>query len=177
MTAPTPEQALNFMYQAVLYQNIDLTGPWQGWKVRGQYLVSPDKDRIPVRELIGLLVTYRRRFGHRRAGPASKATSPGNVVSFSRAASRLPPPEVPDRGCGGGAPARPIGPSMGHGWPALASAAGAASGSFSKPGGGQALPGKARRTLENPLFAVSSPEESTGELIDLTNLRSRHDCA
>lgn len=83
---PSYEEALQFMAEAQLYQRIDLTGPWSGWRIRGQYLVSPDKERIPVRELIGLLIHYRRKFGHKRA--AAQAGSPGgaNVIPFARAA-------------------------------------------------------------------------------------------
>ena len=55
MTAkPTPEQALQFMADAVLYQRIDFTGPWHGWKLRGRDLVSPDGDRISPERLKGL---------------------------------------------------------------------------------------------------------------------------
>lgn len=58
MTAkPTPEEALCFMADAMLYQRIDLTGPWQGWKLRGRVLVSPDGDRVPVERLRGMLFT------------------------------------------------------------------------------------------------------------------------
>ena len=73
---------MQFMVDAVLYQRVDLTGPWKGWKIRGQYLVAPDKERIPVRELIGLLIHYRGKFGHKR--PVAQVA--GNVVPFASAA-------------------------------------------------------------------------------------------
>ena len=83
---PTYDEALTFMADAVLYQRIDLTGPWQGWKIRGQYLVSPQKDRIPMRELIGLLIHNRGKFGHHRASPKRATPENSNVVPFLNAA-------------------------------------------------------------------------------------------
>lgn len=85
MSMPTPEQAMQFVVDAVLYQNIDLTGPWQGWKIRGQYLVSPERDRIPVRELVGVLLHYRAKFGHHPRSRKAQPKAPGNVVSFAQA--------------------------------------------------------------------------------------------
>ncbi len=83
---PTYEQALQFMTDVVLYQRIDLTGPWSGWKIRGQYLVSPEKERIMMRELIGLLIHYRRKFRHHHAAAKSAVPTESNVVSIMRAA-------------------------------------------------------------------------------------------
>lgn len=82
---PSYESALRFMYEVQALQHIDLGGPWKGWKIRDQYLVAPDKERIPVRELVGLLIHYRAKFGHHR----SKTVAPqvtGNVIQFSPAA-------------------------------------------------------------------------------------------
>jgi len=75
-----------FMREAVLYQNIDLTGPWQGWKIRGQYLVAPDRSRIMVRELIGFLLHYRAKFGHHRTKAKPLPEKPSNVIAFGDAA-------------------------------------------------------------------------------------------
>lgn len=83
---PSYEQALAYMTDAVLYQNIDLTGPWKGWKLRGQHLVSPDKERIPVRELVGLLIHYRGKFGHKRPSSSSRTPDQANVIPFASAA-------------------------------------------------------------------------------------------
>lgn len=85
--APTPEQAMRFMREAVLHQNIDLTGPWTGWKLRGQYLVAPDKERIPVRELIGLVIHYRAKFRHKPTKQPVAAPKADNVISFTQAAT------------------------------------------------------------------------------------------
>lgn len=67
---PTPEEALQFMADAQLYQRIDLTGAWSGWKVRGQYLVSPDGERISPQRFRGLL--WRDEMELRRAGFANR---------------------------------------------------------------------------------------------------------
>lgn len=55
---PSYDQALQFMSDVLVYQRVDLTGPWQGWKVRGQTLVSPDGDRITPERLRGLAWRY-----------------------------------------------------------------------------------------------------------------------
>jgi hypothetical protein len=81
---PSSDEAIRFMTQAVLYQQIDLSGPWEGWKIRGQYLVSPDRERIMMRELIGLLIHYRAKFGHKRS--KSKNDLASNVIPFAVAA-------------------------------------------------------------------------------------------
>ena len=84
---PTYEEALDYVCAAVLHQNIDLTGPWHGWKIRGQYLVSPERDRIMVRELVGVLIHYRARFGHRTRKAKVDQALPANVIPFAQAAT------------------------------------------------------------------------------------------
>lgn len=54
---PTPDEAMSFMYDALVLCRVDLAGEWSGWKIRGRVLVSPDGDRIPVERLRGLLFT------------------------------------------------------------------------------------------------------------------------
>ena len=58
---PTLEQAEQFMWDAQLHQRIDFAGPWQGWKMRGMWLVSPHGDRIKARELEYVMFRYRLR--------------------------------------------------------------------------------------------------------------------
>lgn len=67
---PSYEEALQYMTDAVLYQHIDFAGTWQGWKLRGRELVSPDKDRITPQRLLGLL--WRDEMELRLAGFASR---------------------------------------------------------------------------------------------------------
>lgn len=51
---PTCEEAMQFMADALVYQRLDFTGPWHGWKMRGRDLVSPDGDRLSPERLRGL---------------------------------------------------------------------------------------------------------------------------
>lgn len=71
MTAkPTPQEALNFMFEATVYQRIDFTGPWQGWRLRGRDLVSPDGDRISPERLKG--IAWRMQAEARRDSARAK---------------------------------------------------------------------------------------------------------
>lgn len=73
---PTPEQAMQFMFDVLVSQRVDLTGPWQGWKVRGSNLVSPDGDRITPERLRGL--AWRHALETRRdAARAKRAAHDG----------------------------------------------------------------------------------------------------
>jgi hypothetical protein len=47
-----------------------LSGPFAGWSIRGNYLVSPDGDRMTPERLIGL--AWRDHLELRRAGYASR---------------------------------------------------------------------------------------------------------
>lgn len=69
-TMPTHEEAMRFMRAALVDQQIDLSGPWAGWRVRGRDLVAPHGQRIPARRLEGLL--WREEMELRRAGFASR---------------------------------------------------------------------------------------------------------
>lgn len=67
---PSAEEALAFMYEAVVHQHIDLTGPWSGWRVAGRELVAPDGQRITAARMRGLL--WRDELELRRKGYASR---------------------------------------------------------------------------------------------------------
>ncbi|MGJ7901005.1 hypothetical protein [Lysobacter sp. 1R34A] len=62
--------------------DIDLTGEWYGWRVRGRYLVSDDGQRIPVERLRGLL--FRDAGELRLAGFESRRKAEANRRSKSR---------------------------------------------------------------------------------------------
>ncbi|QHB71451.1 DUF3653 domain-containing protein [Stenotrophomonas sp. 364] len=47
-----------------------LTGPFAGWSIRGNYLVSPDGDRMTPERLVGL--AWRGKMELRLAGYASR---------------------------------------------------------------------------------------------------------
>jgi hypothetical protein len=63
---------MDFMYMAVVHQQIDLAGPWEGWRIRGRDLVSPGPEfqRISPTRLAGLL--WRDAMELRLAGFASR---------------------------------------------------------------------------------------------------------
>jgi len=42
------------LHEREVYNHLDLTGPWQGWRFRGRYLVSPDGSRLTPERLLGL---------------------------------------------------------------------------------------------------------------------------
>lgn len=48
-------------HQRVVYNQMPLHGPWQGWRMAGRDLVSPDGDRISPRRLVGILWVERCR--------------------------------------------------------------------------------------------------------------------
>lgn len=75
MSAPTADDAMRFMADAVLYQRVDLTGPWQGWRVRGRDLVAPDGQRVSTQRLEGLL--WRDAMELRLAGYTSRKKAEG----------------------------------------------------------------------------------------------------
>lgn len=79
---PTKRDAERFMYAALVECHIDLAQEWQGWKIRGRYLVTPEGDRLSVRRLLFLaqaehLRDYRAKWARKR-GDDPRA----NVVAF-----------------------------------------------------------------------------------------------
>lgn len=50
--------------------DLDFTGDWYGWRLRGRHLVSPDGERLSQERLAGLL--WRDQLELRRAGFASR---------------------------------------------------------------------------------------------------------
>jgi hypothetical protein len=55
-----PNNCAAQLYQRVIHNDTPLHGPWEGWKMRGAFLVSPGGERIRARELDRLLFRYRR---------------------------------------------------------------------------------------------------------------------
>lgn len=77
---PTPDEALDFMRAVLLHSHCDFTHEWQGWKLRGRDLVSPDGDRISARRLRGLMFAETNRVRAVRARPQEV----GNVVPLQQ---------------------------------------------------------------------------------------------
>jgi len=70
MKLPTAEAAIRFMFDALVRANIDLAGPWQGWRLRGRHLVTPGGERLTPERVAGL--AWRDAMELRRAGYASR---------------------------------------------------------------------------------------------------------
>jgi len=47
-------------YNRIVYGHAALYGPWQGWRLAGRELISPDGDRLSVERLRGML--FREKF-------------------------------------------------------------------------------------------------------------------
>lgn len=89
---PTADEALQFMADAVLYSRIDFAGDWQGWKLRGRVLVSPDGDRISAERLRGLLFVETLRTPKRaKPGRPSKAELAARPVAQVEALPNVVP--------------------------------------------------------------------------------------
>jgi hypothetical protein len=50
--------------------HIDLVDEWEGWRIRGRFLISPDGDRLTIGRIKGL--AWRDHFELRREGYASR---------------------------------------------------------------------------------------------------------
>jgi hypothetical protein len=52
---PTPEEAMDFLFDFLVHNHADLVGQWYGWKLRGRHLVTPAGDRLTPERLAGLV--------------------------------------------------------------------------------------------------------------------------
>lgn len=60
-----------------IYNHADLRGPWEGWRLRGAWLVSPDGDRLNVTRLRGLLCIEKLTKRKAKAVAVGKRSSVG----------------------------------------------------------------------------------------------------
>lgn len=51
---PCPNECAAALFQRVVYNHHDLTGPWAGWKFRGRDLISPAGTRLSPARVEGL---------------------------------------------------------------------------------------------------------------------------
>jgi hypothetical protein len=76
---PTPhDEALHFMYDALVYSRVDFAGEWVGWRMRGRDLITPDGDRLSVGRLRWIL----GREAIRQASSKNRAPREDNVVTL-----------------------------------------------------------------------------------------------
>jgi len=61
---PCPNECAAADYQRRVLNQLELTGPWQGWRLAGRDLVSPDGQRISPERLRGLI--FRQSMDARR---------------------------------------------------------------------------------------------------------------
>ena len=71
------------MYSVLVENRCDFGNEWQGWRMRGSYLISPDGDRVSARRLRGLLFSASLAKPRRASKPAiAPAPLPSNVVEL-----------------------------------------------------------------------------------------------
>ena len=51
---PCPNSCAAALHQREVYNHLDLTGPWAGWKFRGRELISPTGTRLSAQRVEGL---------------------------------------------------------------------------------------------------------------------------
>lgn len=67
------------LYQEKVLGHIDLAADWAGWKLRGQWLISPDGDRVNPQRLRGMLF---REANERRHKAGLKSGQQGAVIAL-----------------------------------------------------------------------------------------------
>lgn len=50
-----PNDCADQLYQRVVYNHTPLHGPWEGWRMAGDWLIAPDRRRINRARVEGLL--------------------------------------------------------------------------------------------------------------------------
>jgi hypothetical protein len=61
-----PNPCAEAYYEHVINNHVSLCGPWAGWRLAGRDLVSPNKERISVERMRGLLWDALRRGNNAR---------------------------------------------------------------------------------------------------------------
>lgn len=63
---PCPNSCARALHERVVYGTTPLYGPWRGWRIAGDVLVSPDRDRIKPAQLRAMIFLNSRSAGGRR---------------------------------------------------------------------------------------------------------------
>lgn len=58
---PCPNPCARALHERVVYGTTPLHGPWRGWRIAGEQLVTPDRDRVTPEQLRRLLYAGRLR--------------------------------------------------------------------------------------------------------------------
>lgn len=68
--------------------DIDLTGAWMGWRIRGNLLISPYRDRLTVGRLVGIVTMEHHRQACSAPEVRRKLVS-AQVIDFRNRVQRL----------------------------------------------------------------------------------------
>ena len=83
-------------YRRIVENHVNLSGPWEGWRLAGRDLVSPDRKRISPERLRGLL--FRQDSEARLARNRCKNGTPGipncSIVAIASLPGKLPAREL-----------------------------------------------------------------------------------
>lgn len=83
MQPPSVDQCTELIYALMVHNKTPLYGPWQGWRMAGRELVSPDGTRFTTERLRGMAWQQdaSNRLNATRARKAqAKAGLPGSMV-------------------------------------------------------------------------------------------------
>lgn len=72
---PCPNSCAQALYERDVYGKQYLTAQWQGWRLAGRVLVSPDGDRISPERLRGILFAESMRTRRRAGLPGGRSAS------------------------------------------------------------------------------------------------------
>lgn len=75
----TEAMAIKFMHEALVHNRIRFGYEWQGWRMAGRYLVTPEGDRVCANRLLWLV---RRESMREKLFKNVQATGPSNVIEF-----------------------------------------------------------------------------------------------
>lgn len=73
---PCPNACAQALYDREVYNRQHLPAPWNGWRLAGRVLVSPEGDRIAPERLRGLL--WRERLASRVKDPEKRVCRVAN---------------------------------------------------------------------------------------------------
>lgn len=88
-------------YAAQVHQHVDLHGPWLGWRIAGRYLITTDRERVPVHVLAQLIHMWMIRVHFDRQGvhlaPPTELSSRNSATkpASARAGNNPRPPGDP----------------------------------------------------------------------------------
>jgi len=89
---PCPNPCAAAHYERLIYNRTHLAGPWEGWRLAGRFLVSPEGDRITPERLRGLL--WRQAQEQRRDSARARREKRVSMGAAMRLPHRRPPDAI-----------------------------------------------------------------------------------